>query len=741
MPTITPIIAFGFANLVVLGWLAAAAAPILIHLWMRQTRRETAWAAIRFLQAAIERQARRLRVQHLILLAVRTLLIVCIVLAAAKPFLNEPGVFANLAGGVHRVLILDASLSMQATAKGESRFARAKRSAREIVTASAGADRYTVIAMADQPTVAISNSASKQATIRAIDTLSATAGEASPARALTQAERLLGIEADDPMPVGQSSVTLLTDLDEATWSEACGDESAAKRSLDRLKSVGELTAIDVTEPAPVGNASIARLRVDKKLITTNEPVTVTADIAWRRGGTPHSTEAQLLVGDRVVATQPVTVQPGAENSVAFTHRFSEEGDLSVEVRLGEDSLVADNRRFRVVKTSRRTRVLCVAGTRGADRYVASALNPTGDRDASIAVDRVTDADLASTDLGPYVCVFCCNVPAFTEGEAIRLAEFVSGGGGLVLFLGDRVDAGAYNRRLATPTATDASLGAVTPKGVFRFASLAETDAASPALLPFVFGDSYSSDTLQIDPLDYAHPIIAPFRGRERAGLITAPIMRYTSLQLSADDSRVQVALATASGDPLLVAAPFQDGRVAVVATAASLESVNPATGGPWTAWPAWPSFLPVVRGLLEYTAGAASDAPTQSVGQQLSGRPLLGSPPTIERPDGVEEEVLLAADSTWLYTNTNLAGVYRLQAAGGPGRAFAVNTSTAESSLARIDRDRLPESLTVIDAGSAVASDSPGQQQTPLHRLLIYAAIVLALADTVLASWFGRGSR
>jgi hypothetical protein len=45
--------AFGFGNLAMLGWLAAAAAPLLIHLWSRHRFRESPWAAMQFLLAAM----------------------------------------------------------------------------------------------------------------------------------------------------------------------------------------------------------------------------------------------------------------------------------------------------------------------------------------------------------------------------------------------------------------------------------------------------------------------------------------------------------------------------------------------------------------------------------------------------------------------------------------------------------------------------------------------------------------
>jgi hypothetical protein len=73
------LLAIGFGNLAMLGWLAAAAAPLLIHLWSRHRFREEHWAAVQFLIAAMRKNARRLQLQQWLLLAVRTLLIVLVV--------------------------------------------------------------------------------------------------------------------------------------------------------------------------------------------------------------------------------------------------------------------------------------------------------------------------------------------------------------------------------------------------------------------------------------------------------------------------------------------------------------------------------------------------------------------------------------------------------------------------------------------------------------------------------------
>jgi hypothetical protein len=103
--------AFGFANLAMLSALGAASIPIIIHLLNRRKFREERWAAMRFLLAAIRKNQRRIRIEQWLLLAVRTLLIVCVVLAMARPFLESiVPVFAGQR--THRVLALEGSLSM-----------------------------------------------------------------------------------------------------------------------------------------------------------------------------------------------------------------------------------------------------------------------------------------------------------------------------------------------------------------------------------------------------------------------------------------------------------------------------------------------------------------------------------------------------------------------------------------------------------------------------------------------------
>src|SRR4026209_1348869 len=74
-----------FLNPIMLAGLAAISVPIIIHLLNRRKFHKVVWAAMRFLQTSVEQNQRRMRVEDMILLALRCLLVALLALALARP--------------------------------------------------------------------------------------------------------------------------------------------------------------------------------------------------------------------------------------------------------------------------------------------------------------------------------------------------------------------------------------------------------------------------------------------------------------------------------------------------------------------------------------------------------------------------------------------------------------------------------------------------------------------------------
>ncbi|MEN0110856.1 MAG: BatA domain-containing protein [Planctomycetota bacterium] len=753
---LSPIVAFGFANLAALGWLAAAAAPILIHLWMRQTHRETAWAAMRFLRAALERQARRLRLQHWVLLAVRTALLVLVMLAAAKPLLDNSPI--PLGAPRHRVTVIDASLSMSATdGGGRTALERAKAIAAATLDAARAGDTHSLVVLgAVAPPAAPVATPDADAVRRAIDAVAPGAGVATATEALAEIESRL---AASPEP-GRTpeEVVLLTDFGLSGWSELA-DTAAAEpwaELADRVKVVAyDVGAAAFTSVLPTGVA------LDDDLPTTAAAVDVLGEVR-RYGATAEGADqvmVELVVDGAPVAEQRVKLAATGATPVAFSHRFAAPGLAAVGLRVasppGADAIGADNTRWLVADVRARRRVLCVEGSRDAAAYLADALDPAGDGQSAFEPVVVSDADLAGVDFTEFDAVLLSNVADLANDAAQRLTRYATAGGGVWLCLGDRVDADRYNALFAPSAGSPLAepLGVLTPAKVSPAANatidgLSDDAEPPPALLPGLLGPSEAIESFRVDPLGYAHPIAAPFRGYEESGLLTIPVARRLPLRLAGGVAASlgggpQIVASLADGSPLLATTEVGRGRAAVLTTAATLAVTDPATGQPWTALPAWPSFLPLVRSTVRYLA-TADGADALLVGEPLVGSDAAGTisirPPRLGDLTPSAQSVTPSADGRWRFRAAGTPGVWRYGAEGGtPTAARAINTDPAESAPTRVSRDRLPGWLTVR-SGDGPASAAIDGRSVPIHRWLLYGALALALIEPVLACRFGRGS-
>jgi hypothetical protein len=363
--------------------------------------------------------------------------------------------------------------------------------------------------------------------------------------------------------------------------------------------------------------------------------------------------------------------------------------------------------------------------------LANALNPNPSGDSPIRPIVVAEGDLADAQLTDFDCVFLCNVAQLTENEAERLTRYADSGGGVVIFLGDRVMPASYNALIQS----------------------GDGAGTRPSLLPATIGPIVAQPQFGLDPLDYRHPIVAPFRGRERAGLLTTPVNRHYRLEVSSDRPGVEVAAALPGGDPFIVTMPLGRGRMVLVATDGSLSSVDPTSGEAWTTWPTWPSFLPLVRELLTYASGGQ-----QTRWQQLVGAPLSGliSDPTVPsalsgelqmvRPDGRTASVAIQSTPTgseWNYTDTDVSGVYTLRdLPQGRTQQFAVNVDTAEGDLAKVDPQQLPPAIKVRSTwqGEANSGTAEATTQSTWNTNILWSVFALLFAESFMAWQFGRGA-
>ena len=716
-----PLATFAFAQPWMLAWLAAAALPLVVHLWRRRRRTATAWAATELLAAALgARTTRRNRVRGWLLLAVRTAVIVLAVGAVAGPTTAPPGRAADASQPTLTVLVFDASYSMAYRPDRASRFQRARGIARRLVVRSRDGDGFSLIVMRDRPEVVVEGPEFNRDTMLAsIDRLGVSREGADVPAALAAAERLIR-RARDRFPASpRCEVVLLTDLGRTSWqrpprpADQPGSATPEQRLLASLAQVAALRLVDVGQ-AGAENVAVCDVRLASPLPIIGQDLLLEATVQ-NFGSTPAPRQPVAWSIDGVpAARQSIDIPANAQVAVRTRCRFQVAGAHVAEVHIGPDRLPLDNRRWISLPVKAHLRVLCVGGKQGATRYLVRALRPSRTGPQPILPVAVPDGSLPDQNLADYDCVFLANVSQFTRREAALLSDYVRGGGSLVFFLGDQVRPDRYNQML---------------RG---------REAGSAAILPVSLGEVVHDDRSRFDPLDYQHPIVRAFQGGKGSVLLTTPISRYFRLTVPARLSRARVALAFQNGDPAIVETPVGRGRSIVLATAASLASVDPQTHRPWTALPAWPSFLPLVRELLAYATGSRHDRYNVLVSEPLTCATGRAGIATVIEPDGQERPVSSdPAPAHVLLPETRQVGLYVAQRAGGAEQRWAVNLDTRESDLARVDTAALPAELAVDDGRLRRAAGHGGQPIRRWQHELLLAVLGLLLVESALAARFG----
>lgn len=728
-----------------LWWLAAAAAPLILHLWNRRRYRETPWAAMEYLMAALRKNSRRMQFENWLLLAVRMLIVMAVVAALAQPFLERAALGFIAGEPVHHVIVVDGSYSMGYRATDRNRFERARQLATQIVNESHQGDCFTLILMGEPPVVVVGRPVFDPGDfIDELDNLEMRHGGADLAATLAKVDEIITSAEAEQRSLSRHEVYFLTDVGQTTW-RAYGTTGRKERVRDQAEKIAARAGLVIFDlgQSQADNVAVTSLRPSTPFTTIGRDIAF--EISLRNfGRQPRSAlVVELLVDDRAVAETTVDVEPSARQTVAFNYRFDRGGDHVVEARLRDDLLDVDNHRYLALPVRDQIRVLCVDGRptgtafEGATDYLQYALAPESDASDSALIrpEVISESSLVETDLSQFDAVFLSNVGQFTADEVSILDTYLQHGGGLIVFLGDQVQTQSYNMQLAG----DAD----------------ETRRVLPARL-----GSLVSGTLQrVDPLDYLHPIVSVFRGQERAGLLSTQIHTYIRLEPS-EDGAAEVAVALENGDPLIVTEAIGRGRSILVASSADDR---------WNYMTTWPSFVPLVQEMLALAVQGRIDDRTVTVGEVLGGairtpatnlevsltpppRRLGASTEVLSRPESQRVSPLHSQGNyaNWSFAETYYSGIYHLHV-GPPAERdawYGVNVDPLEGDLTKLDPAELRDDV-LLGVDFVYRTDFQSDDELAeieattrgaLHRSLLYLVLGLLFTESVMAWRFGHHS-
>ena len=267
-----------------------------------------------------------------------------------------------------------------------------------------------------------------------------------------------------------------------------------------------------------------------------------------------------------------------------------------------------------------------------------------------------------------------------------LSEYVRGGGGLMIGLGDNVEVEAYNRVLAELLPQ--------PLAVVKTAGSLPSHPASE-------GESSTQGPGEhLGQLDRRHPLLQPFlTGRASESLLSATFARYLLLQPTPrSQGETTVLLSFESGAPALVERTVGRGRVLLFTSTLDRD---------WNDLPIQPAFLPLVQQVVRHL----SRAPLQKAETET----LIGQTRDIKLQAGdTRVEVTLPSGKTRLFER------------------LSVNLDAAESDLQLAPASRLAALQRPLLQNDASPSGKNPKRKVELWHALGWLLLVLLLGESLL---------
>ncbi len=740
--------------------LGCVAVPILIHILMRQRRRPVLWGAMKFLLEAYRQQRRRLRLEQLLLLAARCLLVALLALAVGKPILSAKAASAQR-GPRTLFLLIDNSLTStaalpRATPALEAHKALALKLIAELDQARG--DRVAVIALAS-PTEALVAPATLDfsAAAAAVKELLPGDGRMDLLAGLRRLGELRNLDAD-----GTTYVAILSELrvGSAGVEESLAPGAGAVKGARILCSkpgevalanvaIAELAALDgvvVSSPqrggeAPVrvtlrrsgdeiGRVGVTRVRLDA-IVPGGEGAAgkiIERSVQWQAGE-----ESATLTGNVEIPSLSPTRRAGA---------------ALLRARLDPDAIAGDDRCLRPVELRDRISValLAPAGAGGGideftpDAWLALALAPSDEgtlrtRGAGdISVTRIDPARELGDGAGPgpgslglYDAILIPE-PHRLDAPGWKRVRAACDAGAAVVVFPPPGPAPGWGDAFCGAMGLDASIGAE-PRDLGDDARIDPASGAGGRLLGMIAGE--------LEELTRSVSVRRVIDARVRAGGM-AP------------------ALTMRGGTPLvLVGAPERGG--APGASRGAVVLVTTAMDLAWTDIPARPLMVPLMQEIVRQGVGLARRGGTGVAGQSVSFPPgalelvRVPMPGDEPRPDSGGIGVVEGQRAMALAH----AGVWQARDASGVGLGLVVANADVEAS--RVDMRSEPEierwfgslggGVQWLDAQGAPASSAverapvlaSGPVTPPISFPLLVLALGVGVAELVMGKMFSHG--
>ncbi|MDC1068679.1 BatA domain-containing protein [Candidatus Kapabacteria bacterium] len=401
-----------FLNPLVLFGLAAGAIPILIHLLNLQRKKKIEFSSLKFLKQLQDNKIRKLKIRQWLLLLIRTLIILSLVFAFARPTIESqiPGLVSY--SKTNAAIVIDNSFSTNISDQYGNRFRRSKTIANDIIEKLETGDMAEVLQITELNN--FNNSLKQDLTSLNNKITNLDIGITKPQLA-SNIETAANLFADNPNL--NSEIFIISDGQKNIFE--------IEDSINNIDFQGSLKFIKIGSQIEGQNLSIDSINIISSIFQFGKVVEYLVHITNHSSSKVSSNILSLSYNKERVAQISFDVDQAESIAIKIAAPVNFSGLVKGELKLEEDIMSEDNQFNFGFKIPDKIRVASFSKTKNS--FLNIALNSTPND-----INIFSENDLPSQDLSQFDVIYLSN-GNFKQQDFNRIKQYLKDGGSVMLF--------------------------------------------------------------------------------------------------------------------------------------------------------------------------------------------------------------------------------------------------------------------------------------------------------------------
>jgi hypothetical protein len=626
-----------FLNPSILLGLLAAAIPILIHILNFRKLQKVEFSTLSFLKELQKSKIKKIKLKQWLLLLLRTLIIIFIIFAFARPTLENVNIAGSTSAAKSSTLfILDNSFSMSYVGDDGSYFNKGKKIIKDIISKMEEGDDIFILKSTDS----LFSSSNKETALKIIDELKIALVTETINSKLKKAIDILNSSNNI-----NKEIFLLSDLQKSTFINEISNDSLITQITDnKIKLYSFDLSLDKSK-----NYAVSNLSLQNSIIELNKPITFSATLSNYSDLTNNNINASLFINNKRVAQQNVSLNENSDKIIYFETSINSAGLIEARVEAEEDNIVQDNFSYLSFIVPEKIKILMLYDDISDLKFIESAVSSISNQ---IEITKQNILGVLNNRIANFDLIFYMGT---SVNKSLEIENYLEQGGKLIF---------------------------ISPKSVNEN-SLVELSKIIklPKVKSIINTKPNQGSYAEFGDIDFEHPIFQNLFERETKRQIeSADFYKYIKFE---NPIYVRPIIQLIDNSTFLGEYKFDKGKVLYLNSSVNLEWNTLAIKG---------IFAPLISRMVFYLTSSNENLRTYTTGEILPIQvgnltfPLL----EVVSPMG-EEKINLQNNSNDIlnFRFTDLPGIYKFYNNGNLLSAISVNVSKKESDLTKIDNSLL----------------------------------------------------